>query len=61
MAPSIPMTSVFACLVPDGSPAYAAPGAPESWAWATVVASGSATAATVAAASTVRAERDRDT
>ncbi|MEE1807751.1 hypothetical protein [Streptomyces sp. BE133] len=32
-----------------------------AWAWAAVVASGSATAATVAVASTVRAERDRGT
>ncbi|MFJ1826212.1 hypothetical protein [Streptomyces sp. NPDC088178] len=58
----MPMTRVFACLVPDGRPAYgAAAAAPDSWARAAVVASGRATAATVAAASTVRAERDRDT
>ncbi|MFF9510700.1 hypothetical protein ACF1BU_12000 [Streptomyces sp. NPDC014724] len=55
----MPMTRVFACLVPDGRPAYgAAAEAADSWAWAAVVASGRATAA---AASTVRAARDRDT
>lgn len=62
VAPSTPMTRVFACLVPDGRPAYgAAAGALDPWEWAAVVTSGSATAATVAAASTVHAERDRDT
>ncbi|MFJ1549712.1 hypothetical protein [Streptomyces sp. NPDC088246] len=51
---------VLACSVPDGRQAYGA-AAVDSWAWAAVVASGSATAAMVAAVSTAGAEHGSDT